>query len=464
MRPQCGGSLIGGSVMIRTTRTKAAIAAALLCFSPLVARADAAADARFAAMEQRMTQLEDKLATSEKVVAEQAELLKTQATPAVGAGSAPSEIDAFLNTVQIGGYVTASYVYNNNNPDSPIGAQAVNQFDLNHNTFNLDAAKLEIGRAATAPGDAGFQMDLMFGDYGGILGGYGINSSSGNSADNFVHLQEAYVSYNWSDVTFKFGKWETLLGSEVIDTPLNRNVTQGVLFTYGIPLFHTGIQASGKLTEEVGWALAAVNGWGNNPFGGTTETNDNKGVLGQLNFASGAFATALTTYYGSDGGTGFNALNQTVEEFNIDRATVLDWTATVTATDALTFWWNVDWGMQKDVVFGFGPQTGSTRNAQWYGGSLGTQYYFDEKTSVALRGEVLRDSDGYRISGAGDDAMLYTLTGTLGYKLTQNLLARLEVRYDTFSTDGVPDEIFPQGGGIADGDLYGIINVAYLFD
>ena len=72
--------------MTRGTRTEAVIAAGLLCFSPLVASADAAADARLAAMEQRMTQLEDKLAVSEQTIAEQAELLKTQATPAVGAG------------------------------------------------------------------------------------------------------------------------------------------------------------------------------------------------------------------------------------------------------------------------------------------------------------------------------------------------------------------------------------------
>ncbi len=460
--------------MIRGTRTQAVIAAGLLCFSPMVARADAAADARLAAMEQRMTQLEDKLATSEQKVAEQAELLKTQATPAVGAGGEETTIDVFLNTVQIGGYVTASYVYNNNNPDMapglPAYAQAVNQFDLNHNTFTIDAAKLEIGRPAASPGEAGFQMDLIFGDNASILGSYGINSvpvTAGstfqNPSDNFVHLQEAYVSYNWSDVTFKFGKWETLLGSEVIDTPLNRNVTQGVLFTYAIPLFHSGIQASGKLTEQVGWALAAVNGWGNNPFGGTTDTNDNKGVLGQLSFASGPLSTALSTYYGSDGGTGFNGFQ--TQKFNTDRAIVLDWTATVAATDALTFWWNVDWATQDDVNFA-GSLGRTIENAQWYGGSVGTQYYFTEKASIALRGEVLRDSDGYRIFGAGEDTVLWTGTATLGYKLTDNLLARLEVRYDAFTTDGVPDDIFPEGGRTAgsDEDVYGIINVAYVFD
>jgi hypothetical protein len=428
----------------------------LLCFSPQLARADAAADARFAAMEQRMTQLEDKLATSEQTIADQAALLKTQATPAVGAGTEASKIDAFFDTVTVGGYVSASFVYNNNNPDDPIYAQAANQFDLDHNTFTLDGVKLELGRAAAAPGEAGFQVDLMFGDDGGVLGGYRFNTPGYNS-DDFVYVQEMYASYNWSDVVFKFGKWETLLGSEVIDPVANRNVTQGLLFTYAIPLVHSGLLASGKITEEIGWALAGVNGWNN-----ATDLNDNKGVLGQLSFASGPFTTAMSTYYGSDGNTGF--AGQDVQSFNTDRAVVIDWTATVTATDALTFWWNVDWGMQDDVVFTDGPQTiGSTENAQWYGVALGTQYAFNEKTTLAVPGEWFRDSDGYRMF-PGEDTNAYSLTGTLGYKLTPNLITRLEVRMDEYNTDNFNDDVFPQGGGAADGDLYGIVNVAYVFD
>ncbi len=442
--------------MTRRTGTQSAIVAALLCFSPSPALADAASDARFAAMEQRMTQLEDKLAASEQTVAAQQEVLNSRATPAVSAGSEPSALDAFFDTVDMGGFVSASYVYNNNNPDDPSYSQSVNQFNLDHNTFALDAAKIEIGREAASPGEAGFQIDLMFGDDGGILGGYRFNTD-GWASDNFVYVQEMYASYNWNDVVMKFGKWETLLGSEVIDTVSNRNVTQGLLFTYAIPLVHTGLVASSSFNEEWGWALAVANGWNN-----ATDTNDNKGVLGQLNYASGPFSTALTTYYGSDGNTGF--AGQDVVNFNTDRATVIDWTATYAACEELTLWWNLDWGMQKDVSFTDGPQgVGSTRNAQWYGASVGSQYTFDEKTSLAVRGEVFRDSDGYRMF-PGQDTMAYSLTGTLGYKLTPNLLTRFEVRYDTYNTDDWTDDVFPQGGGSADGDLYGIINVAYIFD
>jgi hypothetical protein len=439
----------------------AVITATLLCFAPLLARADAAADARLAAMEQRMNQLEDKLAASEKTIAEQQELLNTQATPAVGAGSEEvvEEIDVFLSRVDVAGYVSASYVYNANNPSNPIYAQALNQFNLDHNTFNLDDADIDLSMPADAPGRAGFQIDLNFGDNAGILGGYRFNTP-GYASDNFVEVEQMNVSYNWDDVVFKFGKFDTLLGYEVIDITANKQVTQGVLFTYAIPLYHTGLLASSKINEEFGWALGVVNGWNN-----ATDLNDNKGVIGQINFASGPFFTALSSYYGSDGNTGFTG--QTVESFNTDRALVLDWVGSFKATDTISLWSEINWSYQDDVEFVSGPFAGRELNAHWYGAMLGGAWQATDKLYLSARGEIMRDSDGYRIA-AGNDVTAYTLTGTLGYNLTSNLLARLEVRYDDLDSDPQSDTnaFFPQGGenNGAHRDLQYIANVAYVFD
>jgi hypothetical protein len=445
--------------MIRTMRTQAAIAAALLCFSPLVARADAASDARLAAMEQRMTQLEDKLATSEQKVAEQAALLNSQATPAVGAGEVVEEIDVFLSRVDVSGYVSASYVYNANNPDDPIYANALNQFNLDHNTFNLDAASIDLSMPADEPGRAGFQIDLNFGDNAGILGGYRFNTP-GYASDNFVEVEQMNVSYNWDDIIFKFGKWDTLIGYEVIDIAANKQVTQGVLFTYAIPLYHTGLLASSKFNEEWGWAFGVTNGWNN-----ATDLNDNKGVIAQINLSTGPFTSAISSYYGSDGNTGFTG--QTVDSFNTDRALVLDWVATVNATDALTIWWEANWSYQDEVQFLTGPLAGREQNAHWYGGLLAASYQITDALYFSARGEILRDSDGYRIA-AGEDVTAYTLTGTLGYQLTDNLLARFEVRYDDLDADSNADvdSFFPQGGAEngSHRDLQYIANVAYVFD
>jgi len=438
--------------------TTAAIAATLLCFAPLVARADAASDKRLATMEARITQLEDKLATSQKTIDEQSEMLKAQATPAVSAGNEPnSTLDAFLNTVQINGFIAASYEYSFNNPNNPIFANATNQFNVDHNTFNFDAAKLEFYRPATNPGDAGFQLDLTFGDNAGILGLYRFNTP-GYFPDNFVYVQDANIQYNWNNVLFKFGKWETLLGYEVIDSVANKNVTHGLLFTYAIPLVHMGLQASGHVTESVGWAGALVNGWNN-----VQDTNDNKGLLAQFNYAGGPLTTALTGYYGADGNTGF--AGQTIHRAGQDPSIVLDWTATFVANDLLTFWANADWGLQRNVVFVSGPLTGQTKDPVWYGLALGSQFTFNEKTTLAIRGEYFRDADGYRIV-AGNNTDAYSLTTTLGYKLTTNLLARAEFRYDALTTDGSNDHLFPSGGpsDFSNNNYQGLVNVAYIFD
>ncbi len=461
--------------MIKGTRTQAAMAAALLCFSPLIARADAAADARFAAMEQRMTQLEDKLETSEKVVAEQAELLKTQATPGVGAGEGIEEIDLFLRRVDVSGYVSASYVYNANNPSNPIYAQALNQFNLNHNQFNLDAAAIDFSMPAAEPGQAGFQLDINFGNNAQILGGYGPlaqpapnqPTSGGFLSDNVVEIEQMNVSYNWDGIVFKAGKFDTILGYEVLDIGANKQVTQGVLFTYAIPHYHTGLLASSKFNEEWGWQVGLVNGWGN-ANSGASDTNDNKGVLAQINLATGPVTTALSTYYGADGNTGFANGADTTDSFNTSNALVVDWTGSVKATDTVLLWAEANWSYQNDVVFGAGsPLAGRELNAHWYGGMLGGSWQATDKVSLSARGEIMRDGNGYRISNGGD-VTAYTLTGTLGYQLTENLLARAEVRYDALNSEetGEVASFFPQGGANngSSRDLQYIANVAYIFD
>ena len=442
----------------------AAIAALLFCFPPLVARADSATDARLAAMEARISQLEDKVTADQKTIDDQAQMLKSQATPAVSQGNEPNKLDAFLNTVQINGWVAASYEYQFNNPDNPIGANATNQFNLDHNTFNLDGAKIELYRPATNPGDGGFQLDLLFGDPARILGG----TRGLYPANVGVFVQDMNVQYNWDNVLFKFGQWETLLGYEVLDSVSNKNITHGLLFTYAIPVVHTGIEASGKVGGQesaFGWAGALVNGWNN-----ATDTNDNKGLLGQLNYAASdnSLSSYFTMYYGADGNTGFADPTNTVVRVqtpSTDPSIVLDWNGTYAANEKLTFWWDAAWGIQKNVLFFAGPNTGKNIDAVWYGLDLGTQWTFTDKWSAALRGEFFKDTAGYRIL-VGDNTSAYSLTGTLAYKLTSNILTRAELRYDGLSSDGNGDHFYPAGrvGDLSKRDYQGIIQVAYIFD
>ena len=90
-----------------------------------------------------------------------------------------------------------------------------------------------------------------------------------------------------------------------------------------------------------------------------------------------------------------------------------------------------------------------------------------ESLWLAARGEIFRDSKGYRITN-GDDVTAYTLTGTLGYQITPNLLGRVEVRYDDLDADDTSsvEAFFPQGGpdNGNNRDLQYIANIAYVFD
>ena len=192
-------------------------------------------------------------------------------------------------------------------------------------------------------------------------------------------------------------------------------------------------------------------------------------MLAQLNLATGPVTSALSTYYGSDGNTSHGG--QTVENGNTSRALVLDWTGSVKASETVQLWAWADWAFQKDVVFLTAPIATPplTRqlNAHWYGAAVGGSWQATEKMWLSGRGEILRDSDGYRLT-AGENVTAYTLTGTLGYQLAPGLLARTELRYDLLSAKNNADvnSFFPQGGATNGSrrDLQYIASVAYVFD
>ena len=60
-------------------------------------------------------------------------------------------------------------------------------------------------------------------------------------------LAEAYLSYLvpvGEGLTLKAGKWATLIGYEVYESPKNLNFSRSFLYTLGTPYFHTGLLAT----------------------------------------------------------------------------------------------------------------------------------------------------------------------------------------------------------------------------
>lgn len=456
------------------------VALGVLLLSPQVAAAGDQDETRMESLEERLMALEDKLEASEATVAAQRDMLQRQ-TPAVGQGSG---LDAFFSNLEFGGHVAASYVYNFNNPDKNgfgtgvPGGQPYFQFNTDHNTFALDAVKLEMGKAASEPGSAGFQVDLLFGENANILSTGSVNVAAidgrtaavRNPGDTNVFVQEAYVSYNYDGIMLQAGKFETLLGFEVLDSHLNPNVTHGLLFTWAIPLFHTGMLASGNLGEGITWAAGVTNGFNN-----ASDWGDNKGLLGRIGWSDSNTSVTLNTFIGSEQ----TRTRQNLTEIgdNNDRMQIYDLVAMTSPSEGMDLWLNVDYGVEeysRDIP---GGVTTASEDAGWFGVAAGIKMSLTEKTSLALRGEWLNDDGSSRLLGSElppppfggvEEIDMYSATVTLGHQLTDNMMARLEYRHDVFDQTG------PEGAGGNDFPKHdlerddqqdvGLVEFTYVFD
>jgi hypothetical protein len=93
-------------------------------------------------------------------------------------------------------------------------------------------------------------------------------------------LQEAYVSARLpigSGLTLKGGKFVTLLGYEVIESPNNLNFSRGYLFEFAIPLTNTGGLVSYTFSEQFNMTAGVVLGWDN-----SRNNNDAVSFTGQF--------------------------------------------------------------------------------------------------------------------------------------------------------------------------------------
>src|SRR5262245_31788136 len=80
----------------------------------------------------------------------------------------------------------------------------------------------------------------------------------------YFDLQEAYGAYKipvGSGLTLKAGKFVTLLGYEVIESPNNLNFSRGYLFAFSTPFTHVGALAAYAPVDWLSVTAGTVVGW-----------------------------------------------------------------------------------------------------------------------------------------------------------------------------------------------------------
>ena len=335
-----------------------------------------------------------------------------------------------LNGFQFGGLMYGSYNYNFNSPDS--GSNNMRIFDQNHNDFTMDLLQLEVSKETES--GVGFHAVLDYGETAGLIQ----SDWGGDLAHNF-EVQQAYMTYTFgvgNGVEMKFGKFATLLGGEVIESPYNPNVSRSFMFGYAIPFTHTGVLFSTALNDNISLTAGVVNGWDN-----VRDNNNGKTFLGSLGLEFGDLAWTFNGVFGAED-----------DDSGSSKTGVFDTVLTYSPMENVDLLANFDYGTASEQVGGDDADWTGLSGIVTLGGGLLDEGLAD--WSFALRGEWFSDQDGYR---TGIDQDLREVTGTFKWQMTENMQARLEFRHDWSNK-----KVFNDGSGYSDDQDSMIVEFAYL--
>jgi hypothetical protein len=459
-----------------------AVAAALLV-APSFASADDVGGgddlqevlSRMSDLEQQLKATNDALAASSAKVDQQQKMLsKFETSEQSGPMLALSN---FLSETTFEGWVSTSYFYNFNNPDSGrnIGANAgtigANPYHQNHNSFQVDQVWFSMSNEATAESRGGFEIDIVYGETGDQLA-IGVE---GNAI--FDYLFNANVSYlaPISDAGIKItaGRFEKHIGSEAAQGPHNFNITRGVLYTLQ-PVNFTGVKLSSKYDSGFDWMIGVSNNSGyatldTNPYAlapnaQNYDTDEEKVLLWRVGYqATDTLAFAFNGLYGGNCATGSPTLgvyggacgavtrNGIVDASNSDRQVLFDWTINWDPSDRLSTWLNASY-MYTDEEERVG-------DPDIFGVAVAGRYGITDATGIALRLEYIKSKDSYlelaapplnpstfindgppaAIANAGDEQEIWTVTATVDHQLTDHLSVKAEVVYQEGNSEDNTD-------------------------
>jgi hypothetical protein len=206
--------------------------------------------------------------------------------------------------------------------------------------------------------------------------------------------------------TIKFGRFQTIIGYELVQAPETPFVSKAYLFQYN-PFTHFGAIATTQLNDT--WSVSNGLTTGADTF---IDPANRLTYLGQIRWAppegktSVAFNCMVT-----------NPKYDTAEEFAFYN--VYNILITHQCSDKLTYVFDASYSHMNNV-----PGVGG---ADWYGLANYFIYKFTDKLAGTVRAEVFEDNEGVRTGFRG----LYTeVTAGVAYSPCQGLILRPSVRYD----------------------------------
>jgi Putative beta-barrel porin-2, OmpL-like. bbp2 len=237
--------------------------------------------------------------------------------------------------------------------------------------------------------------------------------------DNF-DITQAFLQYATGAWTIIGGKYVTLAGAEVINTPTNTNFSRSILFGYAIPFSHTGLRATYAFSDTLSLIGGVNQGWDD-----IKDTNTSKTEEVGVAWSPSKMATlAAQGYFGKERAAGLTR-TELPPPFQLEgQRKLLDFVLTINATDKLTFVLNYDNGSQANTA---NVTPGGAPTSKWDGFAGYANYQFNDQWRLSFRAEHFNDKQGYR-TGVAQKWNEGTLT--LAWLPTKPIEVRAEVRRD----------------------------------
>jgi hypothetical protein len=328
-------------------------------------------------------------------------------------------INKWIKEIKLSGFVDVAYTQNFNNPHSGTTQGNINLgrfFDTQSNSFMVNMAELMFEKVASKDSPTGIRLKLGAGKDAGVLAGTE-NFGTPVPTNQQFDIVEAYAEYLAPiarGFDFKIGKMATLAGYEVIESKDNFNYSRSFLFTYAIPLTHTGARVTYSFIDQLSATIGIVNGWNV-----VLDPNQGKTFEGQISAnPTDWLSMALTGYYGAEDGAA-----------NGPKRGVVDWVTTATIKEIYKIGFNFDYGDDQALNGG--------RTDAWIGAAIYGRVQVSPLWAPGLRLETFKDNHGgaapFVIVETGLPAggiTLNSFTLTNEFAIGENLVLRPEIRAD----------------------------------
>jgi hypothetical protein len=397
------------------------------------------------------------------------------APPSTSASTVQERLDALEKKVdapslwktlgfKISGFVDVAYTQNFNNPNSDLNQMHI--FDTNANAFMAHLAQIMLERPADAGGSlldrAGFRARLNFGLDSRVTRAR-TNFQTGTSNDE-IDFQELYAEYILpvgNGLKVQFGKINTLIGYEVINSWENVNFSRSFMFGTGQAFTTTGLRFTYTFSPLVTVSFGVVNGWDN-------VDDNNRGKTIEYLVALTPHEKFGLSWYGSYGPEQANRPfgdptqggavpgDPSAKRF----ANGLIFTLKPTDKDTVVLEPYYVNEAHNPARYGAAAFDGNPAvpgnpnlkaNARWNGLAAYLIHDFDEQWSGRFRAEIFEDAGGSRLcTGTWNNAggtntcagatnttastpvaqTVWEITPTLQFKPVPPLITRIEFRYD----------------------------------